>query len=162
MSATNTNSTSSSISNFCLKGLLEKDKLNGLNFIDWLRNLRIVLRMAGKIRAIEEPLPAEPQPRATQVVWDEFEKRRSDSNEVACLMLATMTPELQKGLENLGSFDMLTQLRDMFQVQAKQEQFDTVKSLVCCKMAPGSSVIVHVLKIKGYIDQLERLGFPIS
>ena len=100
MSTTNTNSASSSISNFCLKGLLEKDKLNGLNFIDWLRNLRIVLRMAGKIGAIEEPLPAEPQPRATQVVRDEFEKRRSDSNEIACLMLATMTPELQKGLEN--------------------------------------------------------------
>ena len=61
MSATtNTTSASSSISTFCLKGLLEKDKLNGLNFIDWLRNLRIVLRMEGKIRAIEEPLPAEP------------------------------------------------------------------------------------------------------
>ena len=98
----NTTSTSSSISNFCLKGLLEKDKLNGLNFIDWLRNLRIVLRMAGKIKAIEEPLLAEPQPRATQVVWDKFGKRCSDSNEVTCLMLATMTPELQKGLENLG------------------------------------------------------------
>ena len=77
-------------------------------------------------------------------------------------MLATMTLELQKGLENLGSYDMLTQVKDMFQVQAKQERFDTVKSLVCCKMAPGSSVSVHVLKMKGYIDQLERLGFPIS
>ena len=149
---TNTTSASSSISNFCLKGLLEKDKLNGLNFIDWLHNLSIVLRMAGKIRAIEELLPAEPQARATQVVRDEFEKRRTESNEVACLMLATMTPELQKGLENLGSFDMLAQLRDMFQVQAKQERFDTVKSLGCCKMAPGSSVSVHVLKMKGYID----------
>ena len=49
---TNITSASSSISNFCLKGLLKKDKLNGLNFIDWLHNLTIVLRMAGKIRAI--------------------------------------------------------------------------------------------------------------
>ena len=56
------------------------------------------------------------QARATQVVWDELEKRRTESNEIACLMLATMTPELQKGLENLGSFDMLTQLSDMFQL----------------------------------------------
>ena len=108
MSATNTNSASSSISNFCLKGLLEKDKLNGLNFIDWLHNLRIILMMEGKIRAIEEPLPTEPQARATQVVRDEFEKLHTESNEVACLMLATMTPELQKGLENLRSFNMLT------------------------------------------------------
>ena len=162
MSATNITSSSSSISNFCLKGLLEKDKLTGLNFMDWLRNLRIVLRMEGKIRAIEEPLPAEPTSRSTQVARDEFFKRRTESNEVACLMLATMAPELQKGLETLGAFDMLVQLRDMFQVQAKQERFDTVKALVCCKMAAGSSVSVHVLKMKGYIDQLERLGFPIS
>ena len=29
-------------------------------------------------------------------------------------------------------------------------------------MAAGSSVSVHVLKMKGYIDQLESLGFLIS
>ena len=118
--------------------------------------------MESKIRAILEPLPAEPAARAPQNVRDEFVKRQTESNEVACLMLATMTPELQKGLENLGAFDMLQQLRDMFQVQAKQERFDTVKALACCKMATGSSVSVHVLKMKGYVDQLERLGFPIS
>ena len=76
-------------------------------------------------------------------------------------MLATMTSELQKGLENLGAYDMLTHLSDMFQVQANQERFDTVKALACCKMAAGSSVSVHVLKMNGYIDQLERLDFPI-
>ena len=152
MSATNPNSASSSISSFCLKGLLEKDKLTGLNFMDWLRNLRIVLRIEGKIRAIEEPLPAEPTARATQAARDEFVKRLTESNEVACLMLATMTPELQKGLENLGAYDMLTQLSDMFQVQAKQERFDTVKTLACCKMVAGNIVSVHVLKMKGYID----------
>ena len=114
MSATKTNYASSSISSFYLKGLLEEDKLTGLNFLDWLRNLRIVLRMKGKIRAIEEPLPAEPPARATQAAQDELDKHLTESNEVACLMLATMTPELQKGLENLGVFDMLTQLWDMF------------------------------------------------
>lgn len=78
-------------------------------------------------------------------------------NEAACLMLATMVPELQKGMESLGAFDMLNQLRDMFQQQARQERFGTVKSLASSKMAPGSSVSVHVLKMKSYIDQLERL-----
>ena len=48
MFATNPNSASSSISSFFLKWLLEKDKLTGLNYMDWLRNLRIVLRMEGK------------------------------------------------------------------------------------------------------------------
>ena len=29
-------------------------------------------------------------------------------------------------------------------------------------MVEGGSVSAHVLKMKGYIDHLERLGFPIS
>ncbi|KAJ9553605.1 LOW QUALITY PROTEIN: hypothetical protein OSB04_017650 [Centaurea solstitialis] len=159
---TMSNNVNSSISNFCLKGLLEKDKLTGLNYVDWLRNLRIVLRMENKQRAIEEPLPAAPAAGASQAVWEEYEKRLTESNEAACLMLATMVPELQKGMESLGAYDMANQLKDMFQRQARQERFDNVKALSECKMAPGNSVSVHVLKIKSYIDQLERLGFPIS
>jgi hypothetical protein len=34
----------SSTSDFNLRSLLEKEKLNGANFIDWYRNLRIVLK----------------------------------------------------------------------------------------------------------------------
>ena len=93
--------TNTPISNFCLKGLLEKDKLTGLNFMDWLRHLRIVLRMEGKIQSIEVPLPEAPGPRATQALRDHYESRLKESNEVACLMLATMIPELQKGMEIL-------------------------------------------------------------
>ncbi|KAJ9552489.1 hypothetical protein OSB04_016534 [Centaurea solstitialis] len=156
------NNTNSSISNFCLKGLLEKDKLTGLNYVDWLRNLRIVLRMENKQRAIEEPLPAAPVAGASRAIREEYEKRLTESNEAACLMLATMVPELQKGMESLGAYDMANQLKDMFQRQARQERYDNVKALSECKMAPGSSVSVHVLKMKSYIDQLERLGFPIS
>ncbi|KAJ9556961.1 LOW QUALITY PROTEIN: hypothetical protein OSB04_011575 [Centaurea solstitialis] len=156
------NNANSSISNFCLKGLLEKDKLTGLNYVDWLRNLRIVLRMENKQRAIEEPIPAAPAAGASRAVREEYEKRLTESNEAACLMLATMVPELQKAMESLGAYDMANQLKDMFQRQARQERFDNVKALSECKMAPGSSVSVHVLKMKSYIDQLERLGFPIS
>ncbi|KAJ9556430.1 hypothetical protein OSB04_011044 [Centaurea solstitialis] len=156
------NNANSSISNFYLKGLLEKDKLTGLNYVDWLRNLRIVPRMENKQRAIEEPLPAAPAAGASRAIREEYEKRLTESNEAACLMLATMVPELQKGMESLGAYDMANQLKDMFQQQARQERFDNVKALSECKMAPGSSVSVHVLKMKSYIDQLERLGFPIS
>ena len=156
------NNANSSISNFCLKGLLEKDKLTGLNYVDWLRNLRIVLRMENKQRAIEEPLPDAPTNGASRVIREEYEKRLTESNEAACLMLATMVPELQKGMESLGAYNMINQLKDMFQQQARQERYDNVKALAECKMAPGSSVSVHVLKMKAYTDQLERLGFPIS
>ena len=48
-----------------LRSLLEKEKLNGSNFLDWHRNLRIVLKYEGKLKAIEEPLPDAPAENAT-------------------------------------------------------------------------------------------------
>ena len=37
--------------------VLEKEKLNGANFIDWYRNLRIVLRNEKKDYVLEQPYP---------------------------------------------------------------------------------------------------------
>ena len=43
-----------------LRSILEKDKLNGSNFLDWFRNLRIVLKADNKLNVIEVPYPEEP------------------------------------------------------------------------------------------------------
>ena len=73
-----------------------------------------------------------------------------------------MTLELQKDLEHMEAYKMAAYLKEMFQQQARQERYETTKALHSCKMAKGGSVSAHVLKMKGYIDYLERLGFPIS
>ena len=39
---------------FSLRSVLEKEKLNGTNFLDWSRNLRIVLKKEKKLLAIDE------------------------------------------------------------------------------------------------------------
>ena len=57
---------------------------------------------------------------------------------------------------------MMVHLKGMFQEQACQERFTTTKALNACKMTPGTSVSAHVLKMKGLIDQLDKLGAPIS
>nr|GEW80268.1 zinc finger, CCHC-type [Tanacetum cinerariifolium] len=46
----------------------------------------------------------------------------------------------------------------MYSKQAEQELLQTVREFHTCKQAKGQSVSSHVLKIKGYIDNLERLG----
>src|SRR3954470_9522467 len=53
------------VTNFALKSILEKDKLNGTNFTTWYRNLRIVLKHDKKENVLEEPLPEEPADNAT-------------------------------------------------------------------------------------------------
>ena len=45
---------------FSLRSVLEKDKLNGTNYADWIRNLRIVLRAEEKEDVLYTPLPEEP------------------------------------------------------------------------------------------------------
>nr|GEU56004.1 hypothetical protein [Tanacetum cinerariifolium] len=76
-------------------------------------------------------------------------------------MLGSMSPELQRALENYKAYDMIQELKTMFEEQAKQEQFKTVKAFHACKQEDGRSVSPYFLKMKGYLDSLERLGCPI-
>ncbi|KAD6119453.1 hypothetical protein E3N88_10724 [Mikania micrantha] len=138
MSTSNSNNNSSH-SNYALRSILDKEKLNGSNFIDWHRNLRIVLKADKKQYVLEKAIPDEPPANATQAVKKAWEKHVDDSAEVSCLMLATMIPELQKNLEDLAAFDMITQLKEIFQEQARHERFETMKSLMGCQMQEGSS-----------------------
>ena len=45
-----------SASQFSLKSILEKDKLNYSNFMDWHRNLKIVLKAENKLYVLETPV----------------------------------------------------------------------------------------------------------
>ena len=155
----NNNNNNSTMS---LPSVLEKDKLTGTNFLDWFLNLRIVLKQERKLYVLDEPLPEEPADNALRAEKNAYEKHHNDSIDVACLMLATMSSELQKDLENMEAYDMIFNLKEMFQKQARQERYETTKALHSCKMAEGASVSAHVLKMKGYIEHLDRLGFPLS
>ena len=57
---------------------------------------------------------------------------------------------------------MMVHLKGMFQEQERQERFATTKALNACKMTLGTSVSAHVQKMKGLIDQLDKLSAPIS
>ena len=43
-----------------------------------------------------------------------FEKKKNDSNDVTCLMLATMSPELQKQFVDMEAYEIMTHLKEMF------------------------------------------------
>ncbi|GJU49580.1 zinc finger, CCHC-type containing protein [Tanacetum coccineum] len=147
--------------NNSIRSILEKEKLNGSNFLDWYRNLRIVLRNEQKLHHLEEALPEAPPATATAAVRNAYTRRVAEQQEVACLMLVSMTPEIQKNLEDRPAFEILQELKTMFQQQAEQELFETVKAFHACKQEEGQSVSTYVLKMKAYLDQMERLGYPM-
>ncbi|KAK9033674.1 hypothetical protein V6N11_049860 [Hibiscus sabdariffa] len=145
-----------------LRSLLEKEKLNGINFLDWFRNLRIVLKQERKEYVIEEAVPNDPGPNAPRADKDKFKKHMDDMLDVGCLMLATMTPELQKQHEDMVAYEMIQNLKEIYEGKARQERYETSKALFQCKMSEGSLVGAHVIKMMGYIQTLEKLGFALN
>ena len=114
-----------------MRSVLEKEKLNGNNYTDWIRNLRIVLRAEKKEEVLDTPLldePAKNAPAAERAAY----RRACDANlEVSCLMLASMEPELQMQFKtNHEAHDMIVALQDMFQTQARTERFNVSKAFV--------------------------------
>ena len=148
---------------FSLRSVLEKEKLKGSNFLEWYRNLRIVLRQEKKDYVLETVLPEKLEPDAPKADRKAWDKLSSDAVDVSCLMLATMNSDLQKQYENVESpYEMITSLKDMFQEQARTERYQTVKSLIECKLPKDGPVSAHVIKMMGYVDNLAKLDCPIS
>ncbi|KAL4323348.1 hypothetical protein GQ457_11G020680 [Hibiscus cannabinus] len=57
---------------------------------------------------------------------------------------------------------MIQNLKEIYERQALQERYETSKALFECKMSEGSPVGVHVIKMMGYIQTLEKLGFALN
>nr|GEV51325.1 hypothetical protein [Tanacetum cinerariifolium] len=111
--------TTSSANNMVFRGFFEKQKLTGPNFIDWYRQLRIVLSIEDKLNYLEQPIPpAHVAPAGRHVA-----------------------PEI---------------------LAAQQELLQTTRDFDSCKQKECQSVSSYVLKMKGYIDNLERLGHPVT
>ncbi|XP_074278470.1 uncharacterized protein LOC141602060 [Silene latifolia] len=152
-----------STNSFSLRSLLEKEKLNGSNFPKWYRSLRIVLEHERKEYVLEKEYPDEPYSDADNAIQMAYIQHEKDNIDVCCLILATMNSELQKQYENMDSaFDMINNLKAIFQEQARTERYNTVKAIFDCKMGDKDPVNPHVMKLISYFDNLERLDVGIS
>ncbi|GJX77360.1 retrotransposon protein, putative, ty1-copia subclass [Tanacetum coccineum] len=112
--------------------MFEREKLFGTNFNDWFRSLKLVLRVEKKLFVIEQPISPAPVDGSTDQAFVENAIFYAH-NKVACLMLGSMTPELHK-------------------------QFETFHA---CKQEEGKPVSTYVLKLKGYVEQRERLSYVL-
>ncbi|GJV82590.1 hypothetical protein Tco_1522488 [Tanacetum coccineum] len=149
------------INHSAFRSMFEKEKLSGNNFNEWFARLKLVLRVEKKMHVIEQPLPPAPEPVAKPNVVDQWTALYDAHTEIACLMLGSMTPELHRQFELYYPFDMIQELRSMFEKQAGVEKFDLIQSFHACKQEEGKPVADYVLKMKGYVEKLERLGYVL-
>ncbi|GJS21554.1 retrotransposon protein, putative, ty1-copia subclass [Tanacetum coccineum] len=149
------------INHSAFRSMFEKEKLSGNNFNDWFARLKLVLRVEKKMHVIEQPLPPAPEPVAEPDIVAQWTALYDAHTEIACLMLGSMTPELHRQFELYYPFDMIQELRSMFEKQAGVEKFDLIQSFHACKQEEGKPVADYVLKMKGYVEKLEHLGYVL-
>nr|GEX63106.1 putative retrotransposon protein [Tanacetum cinerariifolium] len=78
------------------------------------------------------------------------------------IQVVMIEPEIQQNLETLHAREMLLELKTLFAQQAEQELLQTTRVFHSCKQEEWQSVSSYVLKMKCYIDNLERLGHPVT
>jgi transposase InsO family protein len=157
-----TNTTQNNTIGHAFRQMFDREKLNGSNFNDWYRQLRIVLRVERRTDVLENYWPTEPAETASEQEKAFYNAEYSRYDEVACMMLSSMTPELQKQYELHTPRDMIIELRKMYEKQAGVELFDLVVELHDMKLEAGKSVSAHLLKMKSYFDKLESLNYAYN
>ncbi|GKC59331.1 retrotransposon protein, putative, ty1-copia subclass [Tanacetum coccineum] len=100
---------------------------------------------------IEQPLPATPAANSEVNVMLEWNAIYDAYNEVACLILDSMIPELHRQFENSSSYDMIKELKAMFEKQARVERFDLIQTFHACKQEEGKPVAALTKDFVGFV-----------
>ncbi|GKD86573.1 hypothetical protein Tco_1357727 [Tanacetum coccineum] len=97
---------------------------------------------------IEQPLPAAPAANSEANVLLEWNAIYDAYNEFACPILGSMTPELHRQFENSSPYDMIKELKSMFEKQAGVKRFDLIQTFHACKQEESKPVAAYVLQMK--------------
>ena len=109
---------------------------------------------------LDKEMPEAPNEEVTQAALNRWQSANRD---VKCIMLATMSPELQKTFfEKETAFEIISELQNMFQEQARTERFETHRQILESKLKKGEPVSPHVLKMIGLFENMESLDAGYS
>ncbi|XP_077251857.1 uncharacterized protein LOC143891094 [Tasmannia lanceolata] len=137
--------------------ILEDNKLTGPNYVDWKRNLTLVLTIVKVYWVLTTEAPELAGPDTPQDVRDRATKSHEDDQMAKCYILGSMSNVLQQLVGMASSMDIMHNLRKMFGEQDRSARQIAIKGLVSTKMVERTLVRVHMLKMMGYLNDLEVL-----
>ena len=73
-------------------------------------------------------------------------------------MLYSLELGLQRGFERHGAYEMVQELKLIFQANARVERYVVSNKFYSCKMEENSFVSEHILRMSGYHNHLTQLG----
>ena len=143
--------------------ILDNNRLTGPNFIDWLRNLKVVLASEKILYVIEQSLPRSLPNNSSQEEHDTLEKWKDDDMQARCIMWASMTTELHRQHEKYTSaYEILLHLQELFGEHSRTARYEISKRLFRAKMKEGEDVGAHVNSMIRSIEELESLDFSMD
>ena len=114
-------------SSLSLRGILDTNKLIRSNYVDWLRNLKIILTQEKVSYILDIPAPdslekdAFEEDRITYKMW------KDDSVTVKCIMFVSMSNELQRQHEDMDVFSILLNLMVLYEKQNWTARYEISK-----------------------------------
>ena len=142
-----------------LRSILDTNKLTGPNYVDWLRNLKIMLSSEKLSYILDTPSLNPLGDDATQEDMATYKMWQNDSLTVKCIILASMTNELQRQHESMDTQSIMLNLKELYGEQSRTARYEISKQLFRARMTEGTSVQDHVLKVIDLITRLGQLGF---
>ena len=91
-----------------------------------------------------------------------YHKHIVDSEIASCIMLASMTTELQMQHRTMEAYDILIHLRELYGKHVRFKRFEISKLLFSTKMQVGTSPVQHELNMNTYIERLGHLGILVD
>ncbi|CAH1435647.1 unnamed protein product [Lactuca virosa] len=160
--SSNNASGSNPTGSFSLMNLCGRVIFDGSNFMDWIWNIRMVTRYEDKEYVLDKELKELDETTATPEEVAEYMTHERDATKVACIMMATMTAELQKSYEDYYPFEMHQDLMEMYHQSARQERYEIISSMITTRMKDGEPITGHMQKMQRYVDRLLKLNvnFP--
>ncbi|KAG6416770.1 hypothetical protein SASPL_124208 [Salvia splendens] len=86
------------------------------------------------------------------------QKHIDNASDAQCIMLSSMSLELQRQHEHMLPYEMLKHLKSLYASQAQTMEYEILRDLFNCKLHDGSKVSEHVLKMIGLIERLASIG----
>ena len=139
--------------------ILKENKLTGPNYIDWKRNLNLVLTAEKYKFVLTYVCPAVPDSDSSKEEVEAYQTWQKVDEMAQRYILASMSNVLQHQHEHIATaYDMMMNLKEMFGDQNCADRQFSLKALVNTKMDEGTLVWDQVLKMIAYLNELEILG----
>ncbi|KAL0458842.1 UNVERIFIED_CONTAM: hypothetical protein Slati_0511400 [Sesamum latifolium] len=138
---------------------MDTNKFNSTNYNDWLRNLKIVLDFKNQSYVLEKKLFPTALPEGSSPKEHlTFDKWLEDNRKVRSIILVSMTNEILKQYDRLEDVpSIMLRMKEVYAIFDRHIRYTTTKAFFGTKMAKGSSVQSHRVKMLSLVEKLEDL-----